>query len=176
MAAALTGALAACSDAARSAAAPDGAALAQQLIAGPLAEAVGLGRLTPTCPDPGPLAVGSTFTCTATHSAQPGEAALQVHVAVKPDGHLALTTLNLITPDAVAAYQRDAAAQVTQAVGATVASEAVNCGPGALLVPDDNTVMCRITMSAGKVYDLKLTVSDVNARRFTAEVANPPRA
>ncbi len=167
---------AACSDAVRPTPATSGPALAEQLIAGPLADQAGLGRLSPTCPDPGPLAVGTTFTCTATHAAQPGDPALQVHVAVKPDGHLALTTLNLITPAALPAYRTDAAAQVSRTVGADVAADAVDCGTAAVVVADDNVLLCKVTMGPGKVYDLRLTITDVNGRRFTAEVANPPRA
>jgi hypothetical protein len=171
---ALAGIGAACGDTARPTSAQGGPALAQQLITGQLAGEVGLGALQAECPDPGPLSVGTTFTCTATTTAQPGDAPIRVHVAVRPDAHLALTTLNLIVPAALPAYRRDAATQLTQAIGTEVAADAVDCGQAALVVPDDGHLVCTVTV-AGRAYDLQLVISDVNARRFTAEVADPPR-
>jgi hypothetical protein len=156
---------------------PIGKAVAETMITGQLATTVGLGPLAPTCDDPGPLAVGTTFSCTAVRkSDRPGEP-IRIQGTVNPDGHLSLVTSNLISAVALPSFERQAAAQLNQSAGSTFTPESVDCGQSSVVVPGDNVLRCGLVMPAsGQIYDLDLTITDLNGRHFSLRVSQKPRS
>jgi hypothetical protein len=148
-------------------------ATAESMITGELARQIGLGPLTASCPDPGSLALGSTFGCTATTSTG---AVIGIDASVAGDGHLALATNNLITVAALAGFEEAAASALNDEVGSTFAADAVDCGDGPVVLPSDQVLPCALTVASnGEVYDLTLTVTDLDERHFGLVVADQPR-
>jgi hypothetical protein len=155
----------------------DAKELAEQMITGELATTIGLGPLTAACNDPGPLVVGTTFACTATPATEPPRPVIQVQGVVNPDGHLALTTTNLISASALASFEKQAAAQLNDSIGSNFTAESVDCGNAALVLPADSVIGCALIMPAsGQVFDVTLAVTDLNGRKFGLQVAEEPRA
>jgi hypothetical protein len=154
----------------------DARSQSEAMIAGELATAIGLGPLTPSCNEPGPLTVGTTFTCAATRTAQPPGDPIQIETTVQPDGHLKLVTLNLISAAALPSFERRAAAQLNEATGSNFTADSVDCGNTAIVLPADATIGCALIMPAsGQVFDLTLAVTDLDARHFALAVADSPR-
>lgn len=148
--------------------------LAEEMIVGELATTIGLGPLLPSCSDPGPLAVGTTFGCSAT--TEPGEV-IQVSGVVNPDGHLALTTTNLISAAAIPSFEREVAAALNNSVGSNFTAESVDCGPTAVVLPADFVLGCALVMPAsGEIVDVSLTITDLDQRSFGLLVGDQPRS
>lgn len=148
--------------------------LAERMIAGDLATTVGLGPLVGVCNEPGPLTVGTTFGCTATT-----EAGQVIHLVgmVNGEGRIELTTSNLVSAAAVPSFEREAAAALNNSVGSNFTADSVDCGNTALVLPPDLVMGCALIMPAsGEVYDLTLTVTDLDARRFSLVVGDQPRS
>lgn len=147
--------------------------LAEEMIAGDLATSVGLGPLLGVCNDPGPLAVGTSFGCTAT--TEPGQV-IEVAGVVNPEGRIQLTTTNLVSAAALPSFERNAAAALNNSVGSNFTAESVDCGNSALVLPPDFVMPCALKMPAsGEVYDLTLTITDLDGRRFSLVVGDQPR-
>ncbi|MEM7340881.1 MAG: hypothetical protein AAF467_19645 [Actinomycetota bacterium] len=166
--------LAACSSGGESA--PDASGprvLAETMIADDMVTAVGLGPLSPTCVDPGSLAIGSTFSCTATTEIG---SIIEIDGRVNDDGHLGLATTNLITAAALPSFERQVAANLNETVGSNFTAESVDCGSTAVVLGADRTMACAIVLpSSGQVFDVTLTVSDLDDRAFALQVAGQPR-
>ncbi|MGF1600386.1 MAG: hypothetical protein ACFCVK_26395 [Acidimicrobiales bacterium] len=146
---------------------------AESMIGGELATTIGLGPLTGECGDPGPLGVGVTFACTAT--TEPGQT-IDVAATVNAEGHLELTTRNLISAAALPSFERQAAAVMNDTVGSNFTVDSVDCGNTAMVLPPDFTLMCALVMPAsGEVFDLTLTITDLDARNFSLVVGDQPR-
>jgi hypothetical protein len=153
--------------------AADPKALAEVMVAGDLAELAGLGSLAPTCDDPAPLAVGTTFGCTATTESG---AVVQIQGIVNVEGKLQLTTTNVITASALTSFEREAAANLNDTAGTNFTADSVECGNQSVVVPDDFVLPCALTMPAsGEVFDLALTITDLDGRLFSLQVADAPR-
>ena len=166
--------LAACSSEPEVDTSVDPKTLAEQMIAGELATNIGLGPLTGVCSDPGPLAVGSAFGCTAT--TEQGQV-IQVAGAVNSEGRLQLTTSNLVSAAALPSFERDAAAALNNSVGSNFTADAVDCGNTSLVLPADFVMGCALKQPAsGEVFDLTLTITNLDARTFSLVVGDLPRS
>lgn len=155
-------------------AAADSKSLAEGMIEGDLSTTIGLGPLVGSCNEPGPLAVGITFDCTAT--TEPGQV-IQVLGVINPDGHLGLTTQNLISAGALPSFEREAASSLNTTVGSNFTAESVDCGNSAVVLPAGSELGCALVIPAsGEVFDLTLTITDLDARRFGLVVGDQPRA
>ncbi|MFV0258530.1 MAG: hypothetical protein ACK5PP_08810 [Acidimicrobiales bacterium] len=156
------------------AAGTDPAQVATSMIETTMAARLDIGPLDGGCDEPGPLAVGSTFRCAAvTETGEP----VDVVAAVAGDGHLQLTTTNVIRADAVPAFERQAASMLNQYEGTNFTAEAVDCGDGTVVLGDDMVLGCGLSMPvSGDVYDLTLTITNLDARHFALAVAPTPRA
>jgi len=164
---------AACSSAPEVDTSVDPKTLAEEMIAGDLATTVGLGPLVGVCSDPGPLAVGTSFGCTAT--TDPGQV-IQILGVVNPEGRIELTTTNLVSSAALPSFEREAAAALNNSVGSNFTAESVDCGNAALVLRPDFVMACALKMPAsGEVFDLTLTITDLDARRFSLVVGDQPR-
>lgn len=147
--------------------------MAEDMIAGDLATSVGLGPLTPSCNDPGPLTVGVSFTCTAT--TDPG-GVIQIQGSVNGEGHLELMTTNLVSAAALPSFEREVAANLNTSVGSNFTAESVDCGGVAVVLPVDFVLDCALVMPAsGEVFDVTLTITNLDARRFSLVVSEFPR-
>ena len=148
--------------------------LSEQMIAGDLATELGLGPLVGICNDPGRLAVGTTFACTATTEA--GDV-VQVAGEVNGEGRIELTTTNVVSSWALPSFERDAAAALNNSVGSNFTAESVDCGVASVVLDPDFVLPCALMMpSSGDVFDLTLTITDLDARRFSLLVADAPRS
>jgi len=147
--------------------------LADEMIVGDLAPTLGLGPLTSTCPDPGELAPDTTFVCSAT--TEEGQV-IQVEAVVNAEGRLQLTTANVVSSAALPSFERGVAAMLNDSVGSNFTAESVDCGPTAVVLPPDLTMGCALVMPAsGEVFDVTMTVTDLDERHFSLVVADQPR-
>lgn len=147
--------------------------LAEEMIVGDFATTVGLGPLTASCNDPGPLAVGTTFACTAT--TDPGEI-IQIQGLVNTDGHLALVSTNLLSAAALPSFEREVAASLNSSVGSNFTAGSVDCGGTSIVLPADFVLGCALVMPAGgEVFDVTLTITDLDGRRFSLVVGDQAR-
>jgi hypothetical protein len=154
-------------------AAVDPQTLAEQMVAGDLATRLEFGPLAPTCDNPSPLAIGTTFDCTA---ATESGAQVRIQGIINVEGRIQLTTTNVITAIALAGFERDAAANLNDTVGTNFTADSVECGDMAVIVPDDFVLPCTLIMpSSGEVFDLQLTITDLDARTFSLVVGDKPR-
>ncbi len=154
-------------------AAPSEQSLAETMITGDLATGVGLGPLAPSCNDPGVYAADTAFTCTALTG--PGDV-INVHGSVNGEGHLNLATTNVISAAAIPSYEREVAALLNNSVGANLTAEAVDCGSTAIVLPGDLVTTCALIMPAsGQIFDVTLSITDVEGRKFSLRVADEPR-
>jgi hypothetical protein len=166
--------LAACSSS-EPEAGPDGEppSLAAEMIEGELATSIGLGPLVPSCNDPAVLALDSVFDCTAT--TETGDV-IQLHGSVTPEGKLALMTTNLVSASALPGFEREVAAMLNDSVGSNFTAESVDCGSTAVVLPPDFVMGCALVMPAsGEVFDVTLTITDLDGRAFSLVVSDQPR-
>jgi hypothetical protein len=164
----------ACSPAPEVETAVDPKLLAEQMIAGDLSSALGLGPLVGICNDPGPLAVGSAFSCTAT--TEVGDV-VQIDGVVNSEGRIELATSNVVSDAALPSFEREAAATLNNSVGSNFTAESVDCGVGSIVLGSDFVLPCALMMpSSGDVFDLTLTITDLDGRRFGLVVGDAPRS
>lgn len=151
----------------------DPAQVATSMIETTMAARLDIGPLNAGCNDPGPLAVGASFTCAATtETGNP----VDVVAAVAGDGHLQLTTTNVIRADALPGFEREAASMLNQSEGTNFTAEAVDCGDATVVLGDDMVLACGLAMPvSGDVYDLTLTITNIDLRHFALAVAPQAR-
>ncbi len=148
--------------------------LADEMIMGELATTIGLGPLTSTCNTPAVLAIDTVFDCVATTEA--GQS-IQIHASFDPEGKLALVTTNLVSAPALPSFEREVAAMLNDSVGSNFTAESVDCGSTAVVLPPDFTMGCALAMPASaEVFDVSLTISDLDGRTFSLVVSDQPRA
>lgn len=154
-------------------AAPAERSLAERMITDDLATDVGLGPLAPSCNDPGVYAADTAFTCTALTG--PGDV-INVHGSVNGDGHLNLATTNVIRAAALASFELEVAALLNNTVGSNLTADAVDCGSTAIVLAADLEMTCALVMPAsGQIFDVTLTITDLEGRKFALRVADEPR-
>lgn len=147
---------------------------AEGLIAGPLATEVGLGVLTPSCPEMNNAVAGDVFPCTA---ATENQWAINVDAAILPSGQVELTTTNVITADALPSFELAAVAALNATLEVTLSPEAVDCGETSVVLADDRMMICGLTdPTTLQVFDVSLTIDDIETRQFKLVVADRPRS
>ncbi len=146
----------------------------EQLIVGPLAEQVGLGPLTASCPDMTGAKAGDVFPCTA---ATGTDRLLNVDAAILPSGQVELSTTNVILGSALPSFEQSAVDAINKVrPDANLATGAVECGDTSVVLPDDRMMICRLTdPRTAQVFDVSLTVEDIEGRQFSLVVASQPR-
>ena len=148
---------------------------AEQLIIGPLAEQVGLGPLTASCPDMTGAKGGDVFPCTAAT-----EAARQLNVdaAILPSGQVELSTTNVILGSALPSFEQSAVDAINKVrPDANLAAGAVECGDTSVVLPDDRMLICELTdPRTEQIFEVSLTVDDIEGRQFSLVVADRPKS
>jgi hypothetical protein len=149
---------------------PDDAAV--ELIEGELSEALGIG-MTGECDEVDDPDIGTSFECTGTTD---DGRVVEFVTLIDADDHILVDSTNVVVADAVPAFEAAAAEAVAAEVGAAVESSAVDCGAESVVLGADATMACTITQAAsGDVYDMTLTVTDLDAGAFDIAIADAPR-
>ncbi len=148
-------------------------AATEQLISGPMADVIGLGPLTVTCPDMTEARSGDVFMCSALTEQQ---GAINVAAEIMPTGQVDLSTTNVITAEAVDSFEQAAVDALNTTLAEPLAYEAMDCGVSSIILSADQTAVCGLLDPATEaVFDVTLTVSDVEGRQFSLAVADLPR-
>lgn len=148
---------------------------AEQLIAGPLAEQVGLGPLSPSCPDMTSATGGDVFPCTA---ATETDRLVNIDAAILPSGQVELSTTNVIVGSALPSFEQSAIDAINKVrPDANLATGAVECGDSSVVLPDDRMMICELTdPRTEQIFEVSLTVDDIEARQFSLVVADRPKS
>ncbi|MDH3295050.1 MAG: hypothetical protein OER95_12100 [Acidimicrobiia bacterium] len=147
---------------------------AEELISGPMATEVGLGDLTVSCPEMNGATAGDVFPCTAATEAQ---RVINVDAAILPSGQVELTTTNVITGDALPSFEVAAVNALNATLDVTLLPEAIDCGDTSVVLADDRMMICALTdPTTLQVFDVSLTIDDIETRQFSLVVANQPRS
>ncbi len=147
---------------------------AEQLIVGPLAEQVGLGPLTASCPDMSSAKGGDVYPCTA---ATDTDRVLNVDAAILDTGQVELSTTNVILASALPSFEQSAVDAINKVrPDANLATGAVACGRSSVVLPDDRMMICELTdPRTGQIFNVSLTVEDIEGRQFSLVVADRPK-
>ncbi len=148
---------------------------AESMIQTDVASAAGLGELVAICPDVTGAVVGTTFDCTATTEQQ---RIVSLTATIVETGHISLVTTNLITAAALPSFELAAVEALNVAVpGTRLDNDAIDCGDVPVLIGQDNIVLCALLdPHTQKLFDVSLTVANIEARQFSLVVADQPRA
>ena len=148
---------------------------AEQLIAGPLAEQVALGPLTANCPDMNAAKGGDVFPCTA---ATDTDRLVNVDATILPSGQVELATRNVILGSALPSFEQSAVDAINKVrPDANLATDAVECGDASVVLPDDRMMICELTdPRTAQVFEVSLTVDDIEGRQFSLVVADRPKS
>ena len=93
------------------------------------------------------------------------------------EGRLVLTTTNLVSAAALPSFEREVAALLNTEVGSNFTAESVDCGTTALVLPADFVMGCTLEMPAsGEIFDVTLTITDLDGRQFSLVVGDEPRS
>ncbi len=147
---------------------------AEQLIIGPLAEQVGLGPLNASCPDMSAATGGDVFPCTAATEA---DRLVNVDAAILPSGQVELSTTNVILGSALSSFEQSAVDAINKVrPDANLEAGAVECGDSSVVLSDDRMMICELTdPRTQQIFEVSLTVSDIEARQFELIVADRPK-
>lgn len=147
---------------------------AEDLIRTDVAPLAGLGDLTPVCPDVTEATVGTAFECTATTEDQ---RIITVAASIDQLGRVALATNNMITAAALPSFERAAVDALNATVGSQLSPDAIDCGDAPVVFGQDQVMVCALLdPHTEKVFDVSLTITDIEARQFSLVVADTPRA
>jgi hypothetical protein len=131
---------------------------AEELIAGPLASEAGLGPLVASCPEMTGATVGDVFPCTAATETQ-------------------LTTTNVIKGAALPSFEQAAVDALNATVDVSLGYDAVDCGEVSVVLAGDRMMICTLTdPQTQQIFDISLTIDDIEARQFSLVVADRPRS
>lgn len=150
----------------------------EDLIRTAVADQVGLGDLSPICPEVEGAAVGLTWQCTAT-SAEGQVVALDA--VINSEGQIELATTNVITSMALPTFEQAAVQALNTTVGSQLADEAIDCGEASVVFDpaqvDNQLLVCALLdPHTEQTYDVTLNVNDIEGRQFSLVVADEPRA
>lgn len=146
----------------------------EDMIRVDVAVAAGLGDLSPVCPDVAPAAVGTAYECTATTEDQ---RIISLAAVIDELGRVQLNTTNMITAAALPSFERAAVDALNDTVGSRLASDAIDCGEVPVVFGQDQVMVCALLdPHTEKVFDVSLTITDIEARQFSLVVADQPRA
>ncbi len=150
---------------------------AEELIAGPVANEVGLGPLTASCPEMNGADAGDVFPCTAATETQ---REISIDATIMASGQVELTTTNVITGDALPSFEQAAVSALNATLADTLTSPllptAIDCGDTTVVLADDRMMICALTdPTTQQIFDVSLTINDIESRQFSLVVANQPR-
>ena len=149
---------------------------AEQLIAGPMATQIGLGALSAECPDLAGATAGDVFPCTASTESQ---RQINVDASILASGQVELLTTNVILGSALPSFEQLAVDAINALPDVTVKLEpgAVDCGEASVVLTDDRMMICALTdPETRQVFDISLTIEDIESRQFSLVVADRPRS
>ncbi|MCB0992009.1 MAG: hypothetical protein KDB16_13595 [Acidimicrobiales bacterium] len=129
--------------------------------------------LEATCDDPGEIAVGETFDCSATDDA--GED-FRFYAVRAEDGVIEVYPLNFVTPETAETLQEAAGSAVVRDLAISASESPVDCSIDAtVMLPPSNEFVCAVTDPAtGDVIDVVLTL-DFRADNFEPSYRPDPR-
>ncbi len=133
---------------------------AEELIAGDLAELIGLGELTPACPEVEDPEVGTTFRCTAE---TPAGQTIDFDGVVDEEDHINLEATNLVP--AAPIEERFYEILDSQSPGSGLAPDGVDCGDE-MVVLVDRQMTCEVRVGDATPRIATLTITDVSTRNF----------
>lgn len=146
----------------------------ENLIRADVSTKAGLGDLTPVCPDVSDVAVGTAFDCTATTGDQ---RIISISAVINEEGRVALATNNMITAAALPSFERAAVDALNATVGSQLVQDAIDCGDVPVVFGQDKVMVCALLdPHTEKIFDVSLTITDIEARQFSLVVADQPRA
>jgi len=147
---------------------------AEQLIAGPLATEVGLGPLVASCPEMTGGTAGDVFPCTAATETQ---RLVNVDATIMPSGQVELATTNVITGGALPSFEQAAVDALNATVSVSLTPDAMECGETSIVLADDRMMICALTdPQTQQIFDVSLTIDDIEGRQFSLVVADRPRS
>ncbi len=146
----------------------------EDMIRSDVAVAAGLGDLVPVCPDVVDATVGTAYECTATTE---DERIVALAAAIDDLGRVQVNTTNLITASALPSFERAAVEALNTSVGSRLENDDIDCGDAAVVFGQDKVMVCALEdPQTEAVFDVSLTISDIEARQFSLVVAEEPRA
>ncbi|MEM8618403.1 MAG: DUF4333 domain-containing protein [Actinomycetota bacterium] len=129
-----------------------------------------LGDLSTECDVPDDADDGDGFTCTSTSA--DGEIILWQGVATS-QSEFDIETMNLLNVDAVEALEADIVASLV-GEGVPVTEGAVDCGDTARVVDQSGSLVCAVTDPGGAIYNVTITIADLESGAFGFIVADEP--
>ncbi len=147
--------------------------IAEEMIITQVAAEAGIGELTAICPDVAAVTVGTTFECSATSEASP---VLAISGIIDQEGRVFLATTNMITAAALPSFERRAAEALNSQVGSQLSGESIDCGDVPVVFGQDRVMVCALEDPLTKdIFDVSMTVTDIEGREFSLVVAETPR-
>jgi len=149
--------------------------LSETMIRTTVADQAGLGDLSPVCPEVTEVSVGVTWECSA---ATADERLINLDGWVNERGQVELVTTNVITGSALPSFELAAVdALNAQVPGANLVEESIDCGETSVVFGQDRVLVCALAdPRTQQVFDVSLTIEDIEARQFSLKVAETPRA
>lgn len=146
----------------------------EEMIRTDVAGVAGLGELIPVCPDVTGAVVGTAYECTATTEDQ---LLISLAAVIDDEGRVQLNTTNVITAAALPSFERAAVEALNSTVGSRLETDAIDCGDTPVVFGQDRVMVCALLdPHTEKVFDVSLTITDIEARQFSLVVADQPRA
>lgn len=146
----------------------------EKMIKNDVAGVAGLGDLVPVCPEVAGAVVGTAYECTATTEDQ---RLISLAAVIDDQGRVQLNTTNLITAAALPSFERAAVDALNTTVGSRLETDAIDCGDTPVVFGQDKVMVCALLdPHTEKVFDVSLTITDIEARQFSLVVADEPRA
>ncbi len=133
---------------------------AEELIAGDLADQLGLGVLTPTCNEVDDPAVGTTFTCTATTS--DGQV-VEFDGVVDREDHINIESTNVVSGPVIEQALYQALNEDNPAAG--LLPDGVDCG-GEKVVLVAQKMTCEVNPAVGEAGTATLNLTDIDSGEF----------
>ena len=135
-------------------------------------DALQLGDLSTECDVPNDADEGDEFTCTSTTA--DGEVIVWEGVATSRS-EFDVETTNLLNADAVEVLEGDIVASLVDE-GVPVEDGAVDCGGSARVIDAGGSLVCAVTDPGGAIYDVTITISDLESGAFRFVIADEPRS
>jgi hypothetical protein len=147
--------------------------VAEEMISTDVAGVAGLGQLSPVCPEVPEPVVGTAFDCTATSEDQ---RIVSLTGTIDDTGRIQLATNNMITAAALPSFERAAVAALNAEVGSKLVDEAIDCGESPVVFGQDQVMVCGLLDPlTERIFDVSLTITDIERRQFSLVVAEAPR-
>lgn len=152
-------------------------AATEALITGPMAEAIGLGPLSASCPEMTGATVGQVFQCSATTvNAEENQNTIEVAAEILASGQVDLSTTNVVTAEALTSFEQAAVDALNTTLEDPLPYDNMDCGQNSLVLSPDRTLTCGLLDPAtDDVFDVTLSISDLEGRQFALAVAEVPR-